>query len=157
LFWVESRLVARAPRHHIRVEVDRVDRVGDGDADVLGEDLLDVAAIALGPVGDEDLVRVDLAAARLVVVPGDGFTEKCVPLVRAVPLEGLTVRHLVRGGMQGGDTDGGERFRDVADAEPDDCARGVGLLAGGDTAGDVGEKVGRLQLGVVFVDADHCG
>jgi cytidyltransferase-like protein len=48
-----------------------------------------------------------------------------------------------------------QRFRDVADAEPDDGLGRVGLRVRAHALGDVTEKVGRLQLGIVLVDADH--
>ena len=57
--------------------------------------------------------------------------------------------------MERGGADGGQRLGDVADAEADDGFVGVRGDVGADTLGDVGEKIGGLELGVVFVDADH--
>ena len=148
-------LVTGSSRHDIGVEVDRIHRIGNGDAGVLGEDLLDIAAVALRPVRDEDLVGFDPAAPRLVIVLRNRFAEKRVALVGAVTLEGLAPGHFVRGGMQGGDAHGRERLRDIADSQPDDGTRGIGLLVGGHAARDIGEQVRGLELGVVFVDADH--
>ena len=45
------------PRHHIRVDVDRVDGIRDRHAGARREDLLDVSTVALRAVGDEDLIR----------------------------------------------------------------------------------------------------
>ena len=148
-------VVAGAAGHDVGVEIDRIDGIGNGDAGVGGEDFLNVAAVALGAVGDEDLVRFDLAAARLVVVPGDGLAQEGVALVGTVALEGLALGHLVGGGVERGDAHRRQRLGDVTDAEADEGPAGIGLLERGDAAGDVSEKIRRLELGVVFVDADH--
>ena len=71
------------------------------EADVLREDFLDVAAVALRAVGNENLVRFDLAAARRVVVLRDRFAEKGVALLGAVALEGLALGHLVDERVEG--------------------------------------------------------
>jgi hypothetical protein len=49
-----------------------------------GEDLLEVAAVALAAVADEDLVGGEVDAPRLVVVLADRLDEKVVALLRAV-------------------------------------------------------------------------
>ena len=51
---------AGAAGHDVGVDVDRVDRVGHRHHVVDGEDLLHVARVALGAVGDEHLVGGDL-------------------------------------------------------------------------------------------------
>src|SRR5690606_15057412 len=56
-----------AAGHDVRVDVNRVDRIGNGEPETFGgEDFLDVAAIALRAVGNEDLVGGDRAAAGRV-------------------------------------------------------------------------------------------
>ena len=86
---------------------------------------------------------------------GDGFAEEGVALLGAVAFEGGAHGHLVGRGVEGGGADGGEGFGDVADAEADDRFLRVGGDVGTDALGDVGEQVGGLELGVVFVDANH--
>ena len=148
-------VVAGTTGHDIGVEIDGINGIGNGDASVGGEDFLNVAAVALRPVGDEDFVRFDFATTRMVVVPGNGLAEEGVALVGAVALEGFALRHLVDGGVKCGDAHRRQRLGDVTDAKADEGPAGVGLLEGGDAAGDVSEKIRRLELGVVFVDSDH--
>jgi len=57
--------------------------------------------------------------------------------------------------VEGGGADGRERLGDVADAEADDGLLRIRGDVGADALGDVGEEIGGLELGVVFVDADH--
>ena len=144
-----------ASRHDVGVDINGINRIGDGEADVRGEDLLDVAAIALRTVGDEDLVGLDPAAARLEIVLRDGLAQEGVALFGAVALERLAPAQFVGAGVQGRHAHGRQRLGDVADAEPDDRPLRVGLLKGGDAPGDVAEQIGGLQLGEIFVNADH--
>ncbi len=146
---------ARAPRHHVRVQIHRVDRVGDGDTVVEGEDLLDVAGVAFRPVADEDLVGVDLGPPGLEILPGDRFAQKAVPLFGAVPAEGLRSGHFVHRPVQRLDAGPGQRAGDVADPQFDDLAAGAGRLERGDPPGDLREQVGRLEFQVMLVDMDH--
>ena len=148
---------AGAARHDVGVDVDRVNGVGNREADVVGEDFLDVAAVALRAVGDEDFVGVDLAAAGGVIVLLHGLAQERVTLLRAVALEGGALRHLVGRGMERLDAHRRQRLGDVTDAEADHRLGRIGGDVGADALGDVAKEVGRLELGVVFVDADHGG
>ena len=82
--------------HHIRIHVDRIDRIGNGDDVVQTEDFLHIPAIALGAVADDNFVNVDVHAARLVVVVGDRLSEEFVsdPAV-VIPLECLGAAHFL--------------------------------------------------------------
>ena len=65
---IDNALVAAVPErstaagHHIGVQVDRIDRVGDGNANIGGKDFLNVAGVAFGPVADENFIGVDVRA-----------------------------------------------------------------------------------------------
>ena len=146
---------ARAASHDIRVEVDRVYRVRDGDLVGRAEDLLDVAAVALGAVADENLVRRDLDAAVRVVVLDDGFRQERVALLRAVAVERLSLRLIVDRLVHGLDADLRQRLRDIADAEADDVGIRVRFLVGGDTARDLREEIAARQLQIVIVNGSH--
>ncbi len=148
---------ASAASHDIGIDVNRINRIGDGELDVGGEDFLDIAAIALGTVGDKNFVSLDLAATGGVVVLGDGFAQEGIALFGAIALESGALGHLVGGGVQRLDADGRKRLGDVANAEADDRLVGMSGDVGADALGDVGEEIGGFELGVVFVDADHGG
>ena len=47
---------AGAPGHHVAVDVDRIDRVGEGHHTVGGKQLLDIGGVALGAVTDEHIL-----------------------------------------------------------------------------------------------------
>ena len=99
------------------------------------EDFLDVAAIALRAVGDEDFVGLDGAAAGGVVVLGDGFAQERVALLGTVALEGAAAAHFIHGFMHRIAHGLRESFGDIADAQPNDLGIGVcsRLGAGFDT------------------------
>ena len=109
-----------ASRHHVGVDIDRVDRVGNREPDVSGENLLDVAAVALGSVGHENLVRLNPTAARGIVMLRDRLAEKGIALLGTVALEALPPGHLIGRRVQRLDANRRKRFGDVANAEPDD-------------------------------------
>ena len=146
---------ARAAGHDIRVEVDRVYRVRDGDLVCRAEDLLDVAAVALGAVADEDLVRRDLDAAVRVVVLDDGFRQERVALLWAVAVERLSLRLIVDRLVHGLDADLRQRLRDIADAEADDVGIRVRFLVGSDTARNLREEIAARQLQIVIINGSH--
>ena len=148
-------VVAGAAGHGVGVHVDRIDRIAHGHDVVHGEDIADVAAVALGAVGDEDLVRGDGDVPRGEIVLGDGVAQKGVALLGAVAVEGLGSGEVVYGGVHGGDDGRGERAGDVADAHLDEARFGVRLLVGGGAAGDFREQVAAGQLLVVAIDAGH--
>ena len=48
--------VARVAEHDVRVEVDRVDRIGDSEFEIAAEDFLDAGDVSLSAVADEDFI-----------------------------------------------------------------------------------------------------
>src|SRR5207248_3439920 len=104
----------------------------------------DIAGVALGAVGDENLVGRDVAAAGLEVVLSDGFAEEVVALLGAVAAEGFAAGHLVDGLVHGLGDGRRQRLGDVADGHAADLGRGVFLGEGGDAAADLGEEVTGL-------------
>ena len=60
--------------HHIGVQVNRIDRIGNGDAGVGVENFLDVGGVALGAVADEDLIGMDVGTPGLKVVGSNGLS-----------------------------------------------------------------------------------
>ena len=49
---------AGSSTHHVRVDIDRIDRIGHADAVVVAQHVADVAAVALGTVADKYLARL---------------------------------------------------------------------------------------------------
>ena len=141
-----------AAGHHVTVEVDGVDRVGDGDAHVFGEEFLDVRDVALGAVTHEDVVRVHFDAAGGIFTADDGFAQKVVALFRAVPAEARRVGEFVRRPVHCLNHRRCERSRHVADAEADDVCVFVGALIFLNLFCDGREKVAAGQAIVKAVD-----
>ena len=146
---------SRAAGHDVRVEVDRVNRVRDGDLVGRAEDLLDVAAVALRAVADENLIRRDLDAAVRVVVLDDGFRQEGVALLRAVAVERLSLGLIVDGLVHGLDADLRQRLRDIADAETDDVGIRVCFFISSNAACDFSKEVAAWQLQIVIINSSH--
>ena len=144
---------ARASRHDIRVEVDGVDGVGDGDFRLFAEDFLDVAAVALGAVGNKHLVRLDAESWEVVFY--DFLDEEAVALLGPVAAEGLGCSHLVDRLVHGGDAGGRQGLRHVADAERDDVGCGILFLIVSDAVCDLAEEIAAGEFQIVFVDVSH--
>ena len=146
---------ARTAGHGVGVNIHGVHRVAYGYLVVDGKDVADVAAVALGAVGNEDLVVFDIYAAGTEVVFGNGGAQEVVALLGAVAVEVLERSHVVHGGMHGIDNRRRQRAGYVADAHLDHLRLGMrrGVLGG--TAGNLGKQVATGKLCVVLVDVGH--
>src|SRR5690606_15614313 len=146
---------AGAACHHICVDVYWIHRIRHGDADVGSEDFLNISAVAFRSIAHENLAGIDLSAARAVVIGSNGLAQESISLFRTVAMKAFSGAHLVDRSMHGVAAGLGQRLGDVANAEADNRALRIGLLKRGHALADVGKKVRRLELEVVFVDANH--
>ena len=135
-----------ASRHDVAIDIDRIDGVGDAHAALGGEDVPDVAAVALGSVTDEDLVELKLHAPGGVVVVEDGLTQEIVTLLGAIATEGVAVGHLINGLVHGLDAGLGEGLRHITYAQTDDVLPRAFGFEGLDLLGNVGKEIAALQL-----------
>ena len=149
--------IAGVARHDVGIDIDRVDGIHDGDPVVVTKDVEDVAAVALGAVGDKDLVIRHLEPAVAVVVLGDRGTEELIPLLRPVAVEASVRSHLVDRGMHRLAHGGGERLGDIADAAADHAGGGFGIRLGEGlhASRDFGKEVAGLELEIVGVKGRH--
>ena len=138
--------VPGAAGHGVGVDIDGVHGVADGHHAVLGEDVADVAAVALGPVGDEELVGRYLHAQGRVVVGHDGLAQEIIALIGAVAHEGGLISHLRGGALQRGDAGRRQGQRHVADAELDDVGLRVRRGEGRRAPRHLGEEVAAGEL-----------
>ena len=146
---------AGAPSHDIRIDIHGIDRIGDGDFHILTEEFLDVAAVALRAVGNEDLVGGDVHPAILEVRFCDCLAEEAIALLGTVAVERLALCDVVDGLVHRLCHCGRQRLRDIADAETDDLCGWIFLLKTLHAVCDFGEKIAGLDFEVVFVDANH--
>ena len=75
--------------HHVRVDIDRIDRIGNTDEVIPVQQFLKVSRVALGAIVDEHLVDAEAYATRCEVVLEDCLTQKLVSLLRTVSAEAL--------------------------------------------------------------------
>ena len=139
-----------ASGHDIVIHIDRVNRVGHQNGIVHGKQVQQVAQVALGAVGDEDFLQLEVDAPAGIVFL-DGLTQEIIALLGAVAAEGGLVTHLVHRLVQRGDDRLGQRQRHVADTQTDDVRLRVSCLIGRHLVGDVTEQVAFGHLGKMLV------
>ena len=148
-------VVPGAASHGIGVNIDRIDRVTDGNRAVGGENVTDVAGVAFGAVRDENLIRLDLHPEAAIMDVGDFLPQEIIAKLRTIAAEGCGFRLFSDGLVQGGDDAGRQRPGHIANAQTDDRTVRIGSGERTDALGDVGEQVAAGQAGVVFVNSGH--
>lgn len=106
--------------HGVGVQIDGVDGVAQRNFIIHIEQVADIAAVALGAIGDEDLIGLDIHTARGEIMGGNGFPQEIIALVPAIAAERLRCAHLVNGFVHSLDDCGGQGAGDVADAQLDE-------------------------------------
>ena len=140
-----------AARHHVVIDVDGVNRVGNKDRVVLTEQVQQVAQVALGTVGDENFGHVQLdTVAR--VIPADSVAQELIALLAGnIAVERTLVALLLNGLVHGLRHGCRQRQGDVADAQTDDVCLGMGFLVVGYLVGNGAEQIALVQLGVMRI------
>ena len=146
---------ARSSGDHVAVRVHRVDGIHEGDHAFGGEDLLQVGAVALAPVADEDLVHCNIDAARAEIVLGDLRTQEVVAHVGPIAPQRRGLPLLTGGLFQGVDDRRWQRPRHVADPQRDDAGVGMRLAEDLRPPLDLGEQITGPEVQVGLVDPWH--
>ena len=60
-----------ATGHDVGVDVNGIDRIGDGEAGIGGEDFLDVGDVAFRAIADKDLIGLDVSPVGFEVMLGN--------------------------------------------------------------------------------------
>ena len=141
--------------HDIGVEIDGIDRVGNGDADIGGEEFLEIGAVALCAIADEDFVGGDVSAFGLKVFFSDDVPQEPISLLRSVAAKGGVVGHFVYRPVKRLNASCRQGSSDISDPEFDNIERRFGFLVGCHPLGDVGEEIGCLEFLEIFVDFYH--
>ena len=132
--------------HHVGVDIDRIDGVGDTDGVVPANEFLDIARVALCAVVDEYLVNIEMDATRQEVVLQYSLTQEIVTLLRSIAVEAAGRSHLVGSLMHSFNYRRAQWLGDVAYAQRDDVGLGVRHLEGVDLLGNVCKQIVVWQL-----------
>ena len=92
-------IFASSASHRIGVDVHGVNRIAHSDDVISGKDVADIAAVALGAIGNKDLIFVDFNAARAEIIIGNSLAKEIVALLGTVAVEGVDTRHIVNSSM----------------------------------------------------------
>ena len=102
-------------RHDVGVDVSRIHGVRNEHVRTRLDDVKEVAQVALGTVGHEDLIEADLNAQTMIEVLYR-LTDKLIALgVIAISAERLGNAHLIHRFVHGFDDAGGEGQRHISD------------------------------------------
>lgn len=143
--------------HDVRIDIDRIDRVGDGDFVFVAEHVEDVPAIALRAVADEHLVVGHVEALVAEIILRNRGAEKIIALLRPIAFEGGAAGHFIDGPVQRGDNGGRERLGHIADAATDQARGGgrVRIAKHFHAPADFGEEVAGLEFEIIVVEISH--
>ena len=143
--------------HDVRVHIDGIHRVADGDFVFGAENIEDVAAIAFGAVADENFIVGNLHSPVAKIIFGNRGAQPVVALLRAIALEGFAHGHFVHGPVHGGNHGRRQRFGHVADAAADEAFGriGVGLAKSFHPPADFREQIPGLEFQVMIIEKCH--
>ena len=110
-------VVAAAAYHHVGVDIDGINGVGDTNEVVPVQQFLEVARIALRTVVDEYFVDIEVDASRQEIVLEDGLAKEVVALLGTVAPESFSRRHFICSTVHCLDHGGSQRLGDIADAQ----------------------------------------
>ena len=137
--------------HHVGVDVDGIDGVGNADGVVPAHQFLNVSGVGLGSVVDENLVEVEVYAAREKVVLEYGLAQEVVALLGSVAAKALPGSHLVGGTVHGLYHRRAKGLRHVAYAERDDVGLGMSHLEGVHLLCYIGKQVVAGEFQEMFI------
>ena len=138
--------------HHVRVYINRINRVGNADVVIPSQNLLDISRIALGSIVYEYLVGVEMNATWQKVVLDDSLAEEVVASLRTVASERSLLSHLVYCLVHRLDDGRAERLGYVTDAQTDYTLLWMCNLVGVHLLCDVGKQVIASQLQEMFIN-----
>ncbi len=142
-------LYSSSMTHQIRLKLD------GNRLTVAAEDIENVAAVALGAIGNKNFVRGDFTAECLIIIFSNGFAQKRIALLRAIAAKTFACAHLIYCFFHSIARAGGKRLGDITNAHTNEFLVGIGFLEGVYLAGDIAEKVGCLKFAVFGFDIGH--
>ena len=143
---------SRSTYHHVRVYINRINRVGNADVVIPSQNLLDISRIALGSIVYEYLVGVEMNATWQKVVLDDSLSEEVVASLRTIASERSLLSHLVYSLVHRLDDGRAERLGYVTDAQTDYTLLWMCNLVGVHLLCDVGKQVVVGQLQEMFIN-----
>jgi len=106
--------------HDVGIHIDRVNGIGNGNRQLIGEQLLNIGGIALRTVAHKDLIGRHICSAGLKIIDRKCLAQEVIPLLRTIPAEGRARGHLIDCLVQGLNTRRRQRLRDIADPQTND-------------------------------------
>ena len=143
---------SRSTYHHVRIYINRINRVGNADVVIPSQNFLDISRIALGSIVHEDLVGIEMNATGQEVVLDDSLAEEVVTALRTIATEGSLYGHLIHSLVHRLDDGRAERLGYITDAQTDYTLLWMCNLVGCYLLCDVGEQVIACQLQEMFIN-----
>ena len=143
---------SRSTYHHVRIYINRINRVGNADVVIPSQNLLDISRIALSSIVHEDFVCIEMNTSWQEVVLDDCIAKEVVTSLRSVASEGSLHSHLVYSLVHCLDDGRAERLGYITDAQTDYTLLWMCNLVGCYLLCDVGEQVIACQLQEMFIN-----
>ena len=132
--------------HHVGVDIDGIDGVGNTNIVVPVEQFLEVARIRLSTIVDEHLVDIQPHTTRQEVVLHYRLTQEVVALLGTISAEGLSMCHLIHRLVHSLCNGRTQRLGNIANAKRYYVSLGMGNLECLHPLGYVGKEIVLLQV-----------
>ena len=113
-------ILACSSCHNIGIYINRINRVTDSDLVILGKYFLNVTGIALGTIRYKNFIRADITATQLIIIFRNSFSQKFIPKIRCIAMEGFCYAHLRNRTMQCINDHRCKWLGHIADSQTDD-------------------------------------
>ena len=149
--------LTRVTRHDIRVDIDWIDGIHDSDLVVISQNIEDRSSVALGTIGNKDLIIGNLQSAIPIIMLRNGCAEEFISLLRTIAMESLARPHLIDGGMHGLAHRSGKRLSDISDPTTNHSGGSlrITLRENFHAPGDLGKKITGLEFEIVGIERRH--
>ena len=122
---------------------------------ICAKDFLNIAAIALGAVADEDFIAFYFNATSLVIVLDNGIGEETVTLFRPIAAEGIGAGQFIYGLVHSLNAGRRQGLGNIANAQANDICFRISFLKGCHSAGDFRKEITAGEFQVIVIDCSH--
>ena len=139
--------------HHVRIDVNRVDRIGDRDFVLVPKNIENISAITFRSVRDKDLIIRDLDVAVAIIVLHDCRSKKFVTLLGTVTAKCLTFPQVIGSTLHRVDCRARKRLGYVTNSAANQslCGFRITFAKLAHASRDLRKQISSLKLEIIFV------
>lgn len=130
-----------AASHYVRIDINRIDRIGYSHTIGRREDIANISGVAFGSVTDKDLIGVYFYASFTIIITCDFFGKKRIALLRTISVKSFACRLIVHRFMERLDSCLTQRTGHITDAHAYYVCAGMAFGISIYPAGHLTEKI----------------